>query len=87
VDLPRPVALEFLVNRNCKANLPRLRFELIDPRLDSQPDRPISRQEPDISRRAANGSPSADLKSSEGTKVEANHGTVTAFKSHWSQPV
>jgi hypothetical protein len=50
--------------------------ELIDPRLDSQPDRPISRQEPDIPGSAANGSPSADLKSSVGTKVEANPGTV-----------
>lgn len=50
--------------------------ELIDPRLDSQPDRPISRQEPDIPGSAANGSPSADLKSSEGTKVEASPGTV-----------
>jgi hypothetical protein len=50
--------------------------ELIDPRLDSQPYRPISRQEPDIAGSAANGSPSAELKSAEGTKVEANPGTV-----------
>jgi hypothetical protein len=50
--------------------------ELIDPRIASRPDRPISRQEPGIPGSDANGSHSADLKSPESTKVEADPGTV-----------
>jgi hypothetical protein len=50
--------------------------ELIDPRIASRPDRLISRQEPSILGSDANGSHSADLKSPESTKVEADPGRV-----------
>ena len=77
-DRPHACASRKRVTRKPKpqGELSEPEIELIDPRLDSQADGPISRHEPGILGSAANDSHSADLNSPEGTKVEADPGTV-----------